>query len=587
MLRHLAAFAFYLALAVAVTWPLAVQLGDAAPDLGDPLLISWILDWGAHSLTHDPLNLFHAPIYHPARFAFAFSEHMTGIALIVLPFHLAGASALTLYGVALILGMAWAGYGAFVLARVVTSNTLASLIAGVIFGYSSFTIGHVQHLQIVWSGWLPLLLAALLVYWRSGARRDAALLGGAFLMNGLTSVHWLLFGGFTLLVTIGFLQFAQPQKARRFWLILGVALGGASLLLLPFLIPYQIMSETYQVQRTSFEARLGSAVPIHWLVPSTRNLLWGRLGDSWRMAERELFPGALAIVLTIIGLAARPLRFTPSVLRRRITLDAAIILFSALTLLVALQDRVTIGEFSFAGADVPGMIAIILLVVRIAPAVRVIHAGQAAAFLWLIVGFLASLGWNFVLHPFLFRILTPFRATRAPARWAVIAYVGIAVLAAVGAVWVMARLRRAGIVMLLVSLIEVASRIHWVHVDSRTSPVYAWLARERPRAVIELPMLAEGIPFLYLLAQTEHRVPLINGTSGWETPLHERLRVLEDNLAYGEAFLAAVRESEGEWIIVHESRLTDEEKTAIRPMLAKLPLVARFGSDAVYSTRAR
>lgn len=581
VLRHAAAFAFYLLLAIAVTWPLALHLPTSAPDLGDPLLIAWILDWGGYALTHAPLQLFHAPIYHPAQYAFAFSEHMTGIALVVLPLQLADVPALTLYNVALLLGLAFSGYGAFVLARIVTGHTIAALIAGVIHGFASFTIGHVQHLQIVWSGWLPLMLAALLVYWRRPDAKRATLLGAAFLMNGLTSVHWLLFGGFALLMTIGFLQFAEPRRDRAFWLRLAGALAIASLLLLPFLIPYRIMSDTYQVQRTSFEARRGSALPQHWLVASTRNLVWGRIGETWRAAERELFPGALAIVLMIAGLATRPVTLALSKLRPLRRLDLAILILGVLSIFIAMQDRVTIGSISFSGADVPAMITAALVLVRLAPAVRVHDPQASAAGVWLVTGFLASLGWNFFLYPFLFRVIEPFRATRTPARWAAIAYVGIAVLAAIGAT----RWRRFAPVLLVVAVIEVLAKINWVHVDPRPAPVYEWLRYSNAKAAIELPMTGDGTPFLYLLAQTEHRVPLLNGTSGWETPLHEELRVMEKNLAYGEPFLTGVERAGGELLIVHEASLSDEQRTAIQPMLATLTPVQRFGMDVVYRTR--
>jgi hypothetical protein len=584
--RHLGAFAFYLALAVAVTWPLVLDLTTSAPDLGDPLLIAWILDWGGHALTHAPLQLFHAPIYHPAPYAFAFSENMLGIALVVLPLQMASVPAMTLYNVALLVGLAFSGYGAFVLARLVTGNTAAALVAGVIHGFASFTIGHVQHLQIVWSGWLPLVLAALLVYWRTPDAKRAVLLGAAFLMNGLTSIHWLLFGGFALLVTIAFLQFAQPRRDRAFWLRLAAALLVATVLLLPVLIPYHVVAETYGARRTSFEARLGSATPLHWLVASSRNLVWGRVGDSWRMAERELFPGAMAFLLAGIAMMKlRSLAMSGALLQRRRSLDIAIITFSLIAIVTAFAGRVTVGSISFAGADVPAVLATVLLLVRLAPAVRVPNPALGAAGVWLVVGFLGSLGWNFFLHPFLFRVVTPFRATRTPARWAAIAYVGLALLAAAGAAWLIERSRRRRItaaVLLVLAVAEVAARIQWTHVPTGPDPVYAWLARARPTAVIELPMIAEGIPFLYLLAQTRHRVPLINGTSGWETPSHEQLRLMEKNLSYGQPFVDAVSRAGGEYLIVHEARLSAEQREAIAPMLAGLVPVQHFASDAVF-----
>ncbi|HEX6087496.1 MAG TPA: hypothetical protein VF266_23385, partial [Thermoanaerobaculia bacterium] len=293
MIRHLGAFAFFLAMAIAMTWPLATQLSTTVPDLGDPLLNAWIIDWVCHALSTAPLSLFDGPMYWPARFSIAFSENMTGIALVVLPFHLAGVDAVAVYNIALLLGFAFSGYGAWVLCRVVTGNDVAALIGGVIHAFASFKIAHVQHLQIVWSGWLPLMLAALFLYWRRPSWKYAALLGGAFLMNGLTNIHWLLFGGFALAVTIAF--------RRDEWRKLFVALAVASLLLLPILIPYQLVASEYGARRTSFEARLGSAAPGHWLVGSSRNLLYGRFFSDWRTDERELFPGIIALALCVLN----------------------------------------------------------------------------------------------------------------------------------------------------------------------------------------------------------------------------------------------------------------------------------------------
>jgi hypothetical protein len=575
VIRHLGAFAFYVALATAMTWPLATHLSTAVPDFGDPLLNAWIIDWVCHALTHAPLDLFDAPIYHPAPNTLAFSENMTGVALIVLPFHLAGLSSLTVYNIALLLGFAFSGYGAFVLARTITHSTPAALIAGVIHGFASFKIAHVQHLQIVWSGWLPLLLAAILLYWREPRPRNAALVGGVFVMNGLTNIHWLLFGGFALVMTIAFLQFARPRQGH--WKQLLGALALSSLVLLRFLIPYQTVANTYGARRTTGEARRMSAAPVHWLVGSSRNVVYGGMFGKWRTDERELFPGVVAVVLAGIGLfASRPLTLalSPRLRLGERRLDYAIVALFAISVIVAWFGRVKLGPLSFAGADVPAVITTILVLIRIAPRVRVKSAEISAAALWLVIGFLGSLGWSFFLHPFLFRVVTPFRATRVPARWAAIAYVGIAVLAAIGAAKLMKNSRAVAAVLLALAIVDVTSRVRWQQVP-QPAPIYAGV--RGARSLLELPLTGEGIPFLYLLAQTGHRVPLVNGTSGWETPAHEQLRRLERELRYPDGFVR-----DAELLLVHDALLSHEQRTALAPLLARLQLVRREGSDALF-----
>ena len=591
MKRELGAFAVFLALAIAMTWPLALHLDTAVPDRGDPLFVAFVLDWVCHSLTHAPLELYNPPIFHPGLYPLAYSENMIAIALAVLPLHLLGVAALTKYNIALLLGFAFAGYGAWVLARVVTRHTLGSLIAGIFFAFGSFKIAHVQHAHIIWSGWLPLILAALFVYWRSGRTRHAALLAAAFVMNGLTNVYWLLFGGVALLLSIGFLAIADPRRERVFWLRLFVALFVAGLVLLPFLLPYQAVANHYGVRRTTGEAAAGSATWVSWLVPSSRNVLYGRLADpALHLDERELFPGVLFLLLALYALwrsveDRRP-RQSGAAGGGGAPLSIAIVVFAILTWITAVSDRITIGRFSFAGADVPAMILVALLIARFMPQIRErartsrFTAEELTAGLWIFVGFIASLGWNAFFHPFLFRVIEAFRATRTPARWAVIVYVGLAVWVAIG----VARIKRRSIaaLLLVLAVVEVWPRFKWVHLDAEPAPVYRWLASTRPGVVIELPMLAEGVPFEYLIGSTTHRVPLINGASGWEPPHHQLLREKETKLEYDDAFLSTVIANGGTTLIVHESRMTPEQLAAVKPLLAKLEPLQRFGSDAVF-----
>ena len=575
MKRDLGIFAAFLVLTVALTWPLALHLDTAVPDRGDPLLNAWIIEWVCHALTHSPFHLYDAPIYYPGKYPLAYSENMAGIALLVLPFHLAGLSALTTYNLALLLGFAFSAYGAFVLARLVTGNTAGSFLAGVFFAFASFKLAHIQHVQIIWSGWLPLMLAALLYYRRAPGNKRAALVGAAFLMNGLTNIYWLMFGGFALVVTIVFLRLFSKR--------LFVSLSIACLLLLPFLIPYAIVAKEYGAGRTTGESRGGSASPVDWLVPSSRNAVYGPLADpALHRDERELFPGIVVLFLAVFGLVERralarrePRRAEARRSTRTTALEIAIACGFILTYLTTVQDRITLGRFSFSGPDVPAMLTVILLIVRFRP--RWERSDENVAVLWVVLGFVASLGWNASVHPFLFRLFTPFRATRTPARWAVIAYVGLVVLAAIGYAAVKTRWKP---LLLALAIIEVIPSIKWDHIDPRVAPVYTWLAKERPGVVLELPIIAHGVPYEYILANSVHRQPIINGASGWETPLHKVLREKEAKLQYDDAFVTPA-----DIVIVHEARLTNEQKAALAPMLAKLAPLRRFGSDAVFRTR--
>ena len=84
--RHAAAFAISLLLAVAHTWPLALDPGRySRNDNADAELNAWILAWVAHQLPRDPLNLFEANIFYPAHDSLAFSEPLIVPALMGAP----------------------------------------------------------------------------------------------------------------------------------------------------------------------------------------------------------------------------------------------------------------------------------------------------------------------------------------------------------------------------------------------------------------------------------------------------------------------------------------------------------------------
>src|SRR5262249_39122151 len=154
MRREIALFALYLLIAIVLTWPLAANLPTALSDLGDPLLNTFIVDWSCHALSHNPLHLFHAPFFYPTKDPLALSAHRSGIALLVLPFHLVGLGPVTVYNIAMLIGFALSAYGASVLARVVTGRLWPSVLAGILFGFAPYQFQHLPHLQIISAGWL-------------------------------------------------------------------------------------------------------------------------------------------------------------------------------------------------------------------------------------------------------------------------------------------------------------------------------------------------------------------------------------------------------------------------------------------------
>ncbi len=282
-----------------MTWPLVTHVSTAVAYPGDPYINTWILDWDWYATLHQPLHLFDANAFHPAKDSLAFSENLYGIAMAVFPLRLLGVDALTAHNIALLLGFAFSGFGMFVLGRLVSGSTAAGVAAGVFYAFVPFRFTQLPHVQHVFAGWVPMLLAALLHYARRPAWDRAALFGMALLFNGLSNIHWLLFGTIAVALTV---PIALPR--RRHWAAIITAAVIAFILLVPFLAPYATVSKLYGMRRAAEIAEF-SARPRDWLNPGVSNRLYRHFADTRVDPERWLFPGVLAIAFAAAGLIAQ------------------------------------------------------------------------------------------------------------------------------------------------------------------------------------------------------------------------------------------------------------------------------------------
>jgi hypothetical protein len=595
--REGAIFTLYLLVAIALTWPLATHLSTAVSDQGDPLLNAWILDWTCHALVTQPLHLFDAPMFHPSLLPLAYSEHMTGIALLVLPFHLAGLGAMALHNLAMLLGFALSGYGAFVLSRMFvgsssgflgsseflgdnspeelrgTPRNPAAFIAGIFYAFVSFKFDHLPHLQIISSGWIPLTLAALVLYWRHATPRNAMLFAGAFVMNGLTNIYYLLFVSAAVGMTLVFLALAAPKRDRRFWLPLLGACIVAGVVLLPFLFPYRIVSKTYGMKRQAGEVISNGWTA--WLVAPPRSLLYGKLaGDALRVPENSLFPGVLPLFLIGAALLLTPRRKDSlregqaglPVLHR--WLNVAIVVLAALSLIMLMRERFApelfgVRLFAIRGSDTVLALLFTALLFRL-PLREWIARSRFSpeawlAVVWTVVGFFGAFGMHTFFYTFLYNRVEPFQSIRAVSRFAVVAYAGMSVFVAIGAALLIAH-RGVIIKALLVALaiVDVLPAIQWEYVPPEVAPVYRAL-KEGP--VLELPIVWTA-EVHYLLGATHHRVPLLNGFSGFEPPQHIALREAWDQKNIS-AMLAQARQDGAKLLIVHDHLLEPEQKQSL------------------------
>src|SRR5258708_5752429 len=189
-----------------------------------------------------------------------------------------------------------------------------------------------------------------------------------------------------------------------------------------------------------------------------------------------------------------------------------------------------------------------------------------AAAVFIIIGFAGSFGVRFFFYEFLFRRVPIYQSLRIPARWAVIAYTGLSVWAALGVVALLANRssawRRALIVLLLaLAFVDVLPRIRWDYGAPPPAGVDLWLNQQQSSiqgSVLHLPMSNNAVQYYYLLSATAHHVPIMNGVSGFEPPLHWKLREAGEQHRFDDDYMDTVEGNRCALIIVHADWLGDQ-----------------------------
>lgn len=631
--REVLIFAAFLALTVLNTWPWATMIRDGVPDPGDPYLNAWIIWQAFHGFFSNPFTMFHGNIFYPYQYSLAFSEHNFGLALPFFPLLAIGVRPLTVHGLTVFYGFALSGYGAFRLTRTLSGSTAAAWIAGIGFAFVPYRYQHLSHSNYISAGWIALVLEALILFSRERTNKRALWLGAAFLMNGLSCIHWFVLSALPLGVTGLWLAVRNSLwKCRDFWRKGAIALGVASLLLLPFFIPYKKVRDLYGLQRSPEEAAHFSAKPINWMTAHPGHHVWEGLGLQPPPGELSLFPGLLLPLLALAAILLMPPArrpdpdFAPSPPPGRWIhiLDVLIIAAGVVALFAAFPPHIVLklgGKTVFSAQEPTrafAAFAVLLLVrclfaypkalafFRESSLYDSVRAGGrpeslSIALLWGLIGFAGSFGMNFFLHRTLFEFISLYRSIRAPVRWTMIAMLGLSILAGLGAValtraagarW--ERLRR--LTPALIGFLAVL--LLW---ENRVAPLTVFRGRPDPDpvslylkgidmkgglAVFPVQPVDMESPYLSVLRAADHGKPLITGVSGFGLPIPMKIEELANQRPIPvDALMDHLESIPASYLIVREWRLGEVEGRIYHRFLAgaaragRLRFIKRFGSS--------
>jgi hypothetical protein len=274
---------------------------------GDPALMAWSLQWMSHALVHAPAHLFAGNTFFPYQHSVVLSDSMLSLAILNVPIRFFTTNPWVGYNLLIVLAYYLSCVWGAWLAREMTGSEIASVWAGVFWGFAFFRIHHIGHPQMFSYQAIPAVVAASLRFWKKPAMASALLVAVLFVAQALVSWYLAFIEAVILLV----FALCHPWKmvfARRAVLYYALIAAIAVAALLPVALPYRAaFADSTLADRHALANSFGDAVHLaDYLTPPSPTLAGHLIADNrygiW--GENTLYIGYAALLLSIAAVAA-------------------------------------------------------------------------------------------------------------------------------------------------------------------------------------------------------------------------------------------------------------------------------------------
>jgi hypothetical protein len=524
--RTLGALLFFVALAVAHTWPLATDPARLSRnDNLDTKHNEWIISWIAHQLPHDPLHLFDANKYYPERYALAYSPPLLIQGLLGAPIRWLGGSPVLTFNLVLLMGMALTALAMYHLTVTLTHDHLAGLLSGSLLAFNAHTLTRLPHLQAHFAAGIPLVVLAFERLLTGKSTREAVWLGLLVALQTLCSGYLGVFAaiavGVSLVARVGE---CWGMNVLRLLSRVGLAALVSAAVASSILWPYFLVRSEMEISSSLQVAQRMSATLNDYLSTAARlhSEAWSR--PFYDKARDCLFPGVVPVSLGVFAV------------------------------------------LSSKGID--GMRIFMFVSIGL-------------------VGIVLSLGPVTPLHAFLFEVFPPVRLLRTTSRFGFLLLFALAALAGYGVARLRKHFPRSlysrlavGVMLLLANLEVLRAPMSYVPFEG-ISPIYRVIADAPAHAVVaEMPLYPSDRTdrnASYLLASTEHWKPLLNG-SGFPPESYRRRAPLLRDFPSPES-IRELRRARVTHVVVHLERYAPARARRIQDALEKHPEFFLAASD--------
>jgi hypothetical protein len=630
------------------TWPLALGLTRDIPwDLGDSLLNAWILAWDADHIWRflsgdfGALSGFwNANIFHPEPLTLAYSEHLIGQAIQIVPIYVLTGNIILSYNLLFLSTFVLSGLGTYLFVREVTGSARAGFVAGLIYAFAPYRVPQFAHLQVLSSQWMPFALYGLRRFFETQRMTPLIGAGAALVTQNLSNGYFMLFFSPIVAAYVIF-EIATRRLWRdvRLWSQLATTAAAVVVLTLPFFLPY------LELRRLGFPPRplneivtYSADVFSYWTAPP-ESRMWGQAMRAFPKPEGDLFPTLTALALAAIGLGAagrsswHATHASPIPIRRLKPMVTILLVvcavYSLLLVLVLSGVRFeSIGPLPISVRRIgrPSLVLAFaaLALVGVSPRARAFARsaiGTLAPFAIVIaaLAFVLSLGPEIRSngrligetgpYSLLYSYVPGFDGLRVPARYAMLVILFLATAAGFGVAEIERRIKREWAMAVVLGTLVVGESFAAPIIVNGTAaeggyaapPARVYTGDQVPQSyqflktlpspgtvIVEFPFGEWGYEVRYMFYSSTHWHPLLNGYSG-TFPLSYSLRgvLLRHPLDSPDLAWKSLMDDGATHAVVHGDLFLDDEGDAIGKWLVERGArqIAGFGRDRVYALR--
>ncbi len=282
--------------------------GYIGPDSRDQVQFIWTLYWWPYAIGHHINPFFSTFIWHPYGTDLSIAPaSVPGASLIALPITLIFGPVAS-YNFLIIVGNAVSAFFTCLIIKYLTKSYKAGVIAGLLYGFSTFQFVQVVHLHIVLTFLIPLIGYLFLLFWEKKIHSIAFILlvGLCLTLQYLFAIE--VFVTLTLFICISFIIFmlVYPEHFKK-WINFSIYLSGAYITCIVMLSPFIYTAVINGIPTTAFNSEISYSIdPLNFIIPTTATYIGGhsfaQLSNTFfgNIYENSAYLGIPALGIIII-----------------------------------------------------------------------------------------------------------------------------------------------------------------------------------------------------------------------------------------------------------------------------------------------